>query len=96
MRMTKTLVITGILILGFSSLIEAKCRKSHICDDYGRNCRVQDICDSTLDLPSVGLAPIKSLSMPGLKPLPSIRIPPIGTSKCRQTMVNGNWQNICW
>ena len=72
-----------------------QCRKSNVCDDYGQNCRAQDICDSTLDLPSTGLAPLTPLPSMELKPLPSMKLPPLGTSRCDYKQVNGRWQNVC-
>jgi hypothetical protein len=29
------------------------------------------------------------------KPLPSLRVPPIGTTQCDYMQVNGRWQNVC-
>jgi len=78
-----------------STTVEAKCRKAHICDDYGQNCKVQQICDSQLDLPSIEVAPIKPLPSTNLKPLPSAGLPPLGTTKCQYKQVNGVWQNVC-
>lgn len=95
MKSTNGLFAVAILALGISSIAEAKCRKSQVCDDHGMNCRVQDVCDSTLDLPSVELAPLRPLSSTQLKPLPSVDLPPLGASKCQYMQVNGRWQNIC-
>lgn len=84
-----------IFLFLLSSNTYAKCRSSNVCDDYGQNCRVVDICDNTLDLPSLGLPPIRSLPTLKLKPLPSLNLPPLGTSSCRYMQVNGKWQNVC-
>jgi hypothetical protein len=73
----------------------AECRRAHVCDNVGQNCRYQDICNSTLDLPSVGLNPLPALPSMELKPLPSMALPPLGTSKCDYVLVNGRWQNVC-
>ena len=89
------LLIVGVIVLGISSLGEAKCRKAQVCDDFGMNCRVQDICDGTLDLPSVDIAPLTPLPSTQLKPLPSVSLPLLGTSKCEYKQVNGRWQNVC-
>ena len=89
------LMMVVISAMAVSGVVEAKCRKSQVCDDFGRNCRVQDICDSTLDLPSVELAPLRPLPSTQLKPLPSVGVPPLGTSKCEYKQVNGHWQNVC-
>ena len=87
-----SIVLSGLL---FSSSSNAKCRKSNVCDDYGQNCRVMDICYSSMDLPSVGLAPLTSMPSMKLKPLPSLSLPPLGTKSCQFMQVNGLWQNIC-
>ena len=83
------------LALSFATSAYAACRMAHVCDDYGNNCRYQNICNSSLDLPSVGLNPLPSLLSMELKPLPSMELPPLGTSKCEYKQVNGHWQNIC-
>lgn len=78
-----------------SPTLWAKCSNSSVCDDYGKNCQAVDICGSTLDLPSVDLAPITPLPTLQLKPLPSLQLPPIGTTSCDYMQVNGRWQNVC-
>jgi hypothetical protein len=88
-------ILLAITLLAISTMSYAMCRKSNVCDDYGHNCRVQDICDSNLDLPSTGLAPLTPLPSLELKPLPSLALPPLGTSKCEYMQVNGRWQNVC-
>lgn len=90
-------IITSIFFVGmiFSSMSFAECRRAHVCDDYGQNCRYMDVCDDLLDLPSVDIDPLPSLPTTDLKPLPSLDLPPLGTSKCEYKQVNGRWQNIC-
>lgn len=90
----KKLVI-GLSFLTVSNIAAAECRKAQVCDDYGMNCRVQQICDNTTDLPSVGLDPMRPLPSTQLKPLPSMQLPPLGTTECEQRQVNGQWQNVC-
>lgn len=88
-------LIIFIIFLITSIQVNAVCRKSNVCDSYGQNCRVQDVCDSTMDLPSTSIPPIRSLPSLELKPLPYIGLPPLGTSKCEYKQVNGRWQNVC-
>lgn len=95
MKIATKAIIATVLVVGFTNIADASCRKSQVCDDYGNNCRVQDICDSTLDLPSVELAPLRPLPSTDLKPLPSMELPPLGTSQCQYMQVNGQWQNVC-
>jgi hypothetical protein len=95
MKIATKAIIATVLVVGIANIADASCRKSQVCDDYGNNCRVQDICDSTLDLPSVELAPLRPLPSTELKPLPSMNLPPLGTSNCQYMQVNGHWQNVC-
>ncbi|MOA00764.1 hypothetical protein D3C78_1201380 [compost metagenome] len=81
--------------LGSVGLADASCRKAQVCNDFGMNCRVQQICDSTTDLPSIEVDPIPPLPSTELKPLPSVGLPPLGTSKCEYKQVNGQWLNVC-
>jgi len=88
-------LVAMMMVFGLVNISVAACRKSQVCDDNGNNCSVQDICESTLDLPSVELAPLRPLPSMELKPLPSLELPPVGTSRCDYMQVNGVWQNIC-
>ena len=97
LKMTRTFLILGALVT-LSSVIgiaEGACRKAQVCDDFGMNCEVRDICDSKLDLPSIDLPPLPSLPSTELKPLPSLHLPPLGTTECEYKQVNGYWQNVC-
>ena len=89
----KTLIIILSIFIGVT-LAEAYCQNSYVCDDDG-NCGYQDVCDSTLDLPSMNIPPLPSLPNIDLKPLPSLQIPPLGTTRCEYMSVNGRWQNVC-
>ena len=33
----------------------AKCERVSICDDYGMNCRTQQLCDNSYDVPGVNV-----------------------------------------
>lgn len=95
MIVTPKPIVFGLTILVISANVYAECRRSYVCDDWGSNCRYMDICDDSLDLPSVGLNPLPSLPTSDLKPLPSVDLPPLGTSNCEYKQVNGLWQNVC-
>jgi len=96
----KTQVVVFFVVLAvsvtLSAISQATCVKSYVCDNWGQNCRYQDICDSNIDLPSTNLQPLPSLPSTQLKPLPSMNLPPLGTSKCEYKQVNGVWQNVCY
>jgi len=72
----KSLILVSLMVYAFSisTMVEAKCRKAHVCDDYGQNCKMRQICDSQLDLPSIEVTPIKPLPSTNLKPLPSVKL----------------------
>ena len=89
--MKKIIIFVFFVITSFQ--VNAVCQSSNVCDGYG-NCSIQDICDSTLDMPSVNIAPL-SLPSLSLEPMPSLALPPLGTTKCRYMQVNGQWQNVC-
>ena len=91
----RSLLFLVIGFLGFVNTADAVCQKSWVCDDYGMNCGLIDVCDSSTDLPSVDIQPLRPLPSVELKPLPSVSLPPLGTSECRYMQVNGRWQNIC-
>ena len=95
MKISSRLFVAVVLAIVASAAAEAKCRRVQVCDDSGMNCRAQDLCDSTLDLPSVELDPLTPLPSTKLKPLPSVGLPPLGTSKCKYKQVNGQWRNVC-
>jgi len=90
------LTILILITASYAVSAEARCVKSHVCDNWGNNCRYQDVCDSSLDLPSTNLQPLPPVRSPGLKPLPSTELPPLGTSRCEYKVVNGHWQNVCY
>lgn len=83
-----------ILLMVLSANVNAYCSKSYVCNNG--NCGYIDVCDSTLDLPSINLKPLQPLPNIDLKPLPSLALPPLGTSKCQYMSVNGVWQNVCY
>lgn len=88
-------VILLAVAVGFSQPVYAECHKAQICDDFGQNCRAQDICDETTDVPSADIDPPSPMPSADLKPLPSTNLPPPGTTHCEYMQVNGQWQNVC-
>jgi len=88
-------IFATIAVFAFSTNADAECRRASLCDDNGMNCQYQDVCDSTMDLPSVDINPLPALPSMELKPLPSLDLPPLGTSHCEYRQVNGQWQNVC-
>ena len=94
-RFSRSALLATVAVSAFALPAHAECRRAHVCDSYGQNCRYQDICNSTLDLPSAGMNPLPALPSVELKPLPSMELPPLGTSKCEYKQVNGQWRNVC-
>jgi hypothetical protein len=91
----KSKLIALIALTLISQPVLAKCYKSNVCDDYGQNCEAIDICSNVLDLPSTNLTPLAPFPTLKFKPMPSMKLPPLGTSSCEYMQVNGQWQNIC-
>ncbi len=87
------LLLIALMLISINA--NAVCRQSYVCDGY-RACGYRDICDNTLDLPSINLRPLPALPSTQLKPLPSISLPPLGTSQCKYMQVNGRWENVCY
>ena len=87
--------IACLLLSTFTVSALAQCRQAQVCDDFGQNCQVRQICNSTIDLPGINLPPLRPLPSMELKPLPSMQLPPIGTTSCTYMQVNGRWQNVC-
>lgn len=62
------------------------------------NGQMQPLCSSSLDIamPCIGICPI---APPAIAPLPSLALPPLGTSYCQNEQVwNGvryEWQRVC-
>ena len=91
----KVILIT-ILSLFYFNVAYSVCKKSYVCDDYGMNCKLIDICEKSWDVPSYNVPPVRPLPTWKVKPIPSVKVPPIGTRKCEWKQVNGQWKNICW
>lgn len=87
-------VLLGLVSMLFAIPSYAVCHKQQVCDGMG-NCEIEDICQSTLDLPSVEVDPIMRPYAPSIQPIQMPIIPPIGTTSCRLRQVNGYWQNVC-
>jgi hypothetical protein len=83
------------ILLTLPLVTHAACSNSWVCDDAGYNCRTEQVCSNTYDTPSYNVAPIRPLPSHQIKPLERYVIPPIGTSRCTMTQVNGVWQNLC-
>jgi len=92
-KMWRLLVVLVSLL--FPVAVSAECISSQICDDFGQNCRVRDLCSSITDLPSTNMPLIQPLPSTELKPLPALTLPPLGTSNCQYMQVNGKWRNVC-
>lgn len=93
--MKLALFILALCSLLVSATSFAECHKAQLCDDYGRYCKAMDVCDSTLDVASSDVTPLRPLPSLEVKPLSSLDLPPLGTSDCQQRQVNGQWRNIC-
>lgn len=90
--------LTGIIIVSFLLLMmcdaRAKCREVEICDDYGE-CQYAEVCDNSWDVPATNIAIPHVRQDLAVQPLPSLELPPAGSSGCRQALVNGYWRSVC-
>ena len=85
-----------IFFYGLDSNFETKAACRCVCVDGVK----QNLCSSALDIkvPCYGICPIKP---PAVAPLPSLKLPPLGTTSCRQAQVyNSNtgryeWRRVC-
>ena len=94
----KTIYIVLFLIsfLAFDSANKTKAACKCVCVDGVK----QNLCSSALDIkvPCIGIFPLKP---PGIAPLPSLKLPPLGTTSCRQAQVYNSytgryeWRRVC-
>lgn len=88
--------------LSFATGASAACRNVWVDHDYNASTPaiVQQVCDSTLDVPAINLPGIQPIQKPQVRPIERPTIPPIGTSRCRTQSVSegGRWvdKQICW
>ncbi len=47
----------GLVLSLLALTVQAECRSSYVCDDWGGNCGYVDVCDNSLDLPSSNINP---------------------------------------
>ena len=97
----KTLLTTLCLTISFAFLdtiynaAEARC----VCRCVNGN--MQPLCSSTLDIPPICPPTVCQIRTPSLAPLPSLKLPPLGTTSCRQAQVLNpytgryEWKRVC-
>lgn len=84
------------MVLSFPLASHADCVKKRVCDSWGQNCKLQDVCDSKFDHPDIGMVPLPEPGIPQPRPIENkTLIPPAGTTQCKLKLVNGFWQNVC-
>ncbi len=91
----KILAAITLMVVSQSSL--AACRWVYVDHDYNSSTPAiqKQICDSVLDVPAIRTPQVQPIQTPSIKPLEPLRIPPIGTTKCRMERVyeDGKWVN---
>jgi len=83
-----------LLFLGIAMNAISACRCACV------NGEMQSLCSNSLDIPALcnGICPLAPASV---QPLPSLRIPPIGTEQCTQKQVLNQstgryeWRSVC-
>ena len=74
---------------------QADCRKVWVDHDYNASTPpvVKQVCDSSLDIDGINLPGIQPIQRLQIKPIESLGIPPLGTTRCRNESVyeGGQW-----
>jgi hypothetical protein len=87
--MTRWMILGTVLFtaaIAFApSAADAGCRCACV------NGEVRALCSSTIDLEPICPPRICPLVPPAIEPLPSLRLPPLGTSECRMAQVLNPW-----
>lgn len=63
-------------------------------------CRQVQVCDDSLDMPTIRPPAIAPIPPPSIAPIPPPTLPPLGTSQCRQAYLCDNfgrchWETVC-
>jgi hypothetical protein len=93
----KTKFVAALCLLALSGKSLAECRYHWVDHDYNTSTPAvrKQVCDSSIDLPAIKEPSIRPIQEPQIKPLPTIGIPPIGATRCKNQSVyeNGRWVN---
>ncbi len=92
LNMKKSLLYIALLFVANNAF--ASCRCACV------NGSMQSLCTSSLDIPAMcmGMCP---MTPPSIQPLPSLQLPPLGTSQCTQKQVFNQaagryeWRSVC-
>jgi len=90
------IILLALLALLFLPLTaQAACKYVWIDHDFDTSTPAiqKQVCDNTFDVPAIPNPSITPLQQPQIQPIPSIGIPPIGTSNCEDVSVyeDGRW-----
>ena len=92
----KYLMLVALILVSVNSA--AECRVHWVDHDYNASTLAiqKQVCDSTLDIPGINLPGVRPIQEPQIKPIESLDIPPIGTTRCRTESVydDGEWVDI--
>lgn len=72
------------------------------CQCVCMNGNVEAVCSSTLDIKPICPPRVCPIVTPSIKPLPSLKIPPLGTSHCSHEQVYNKsthryeWNEVCY
>lgn len=83
------------------ALIAASQWASAACVCRCVNGEVKTLCESSIDLPPICAPQVCAIVPPSVAPIPAPRLPPIGTSACREVQVLNpatgqyEWKTVC-
>ncbi len=86
------------LLMCISTNAEARCRWTFDCSSGP--CRQVQLCDSTLDMPTIRPPAVAPIAPPSIPPIGTPAIPPLGTSSCAPNYLCNSlgqcaWRTVC-
>ena len=88
-------VMVGLVVVLISTPSSAEC----VCRCV--NGQMQPLCQNAIDLPPICPPTVCNITPPSLVPIQQPRVPPIGTTGCRQAQVQNprtgqyEWREVC-
>lgn len=95
--MSRTILIVAAVV--GAAMVAAPAAASCSCECV--NGRSQSVCQSPIDLPAMCGVQMCPMTPPAMAPLPSMKLPPLGTSECHPAQVLNPethlyvWETVC-
>lgn len=94
-RVLCVVILGSVLLLAFADPAAARCHVEWDCSG-GYPCRQVQICDNSIDLPSIPPPGISPIPPPSIRPIPQPVVPPVGTTQCQPTYLCDNFGRCAW